>query len=105
MRKAHAAIWVFALFCAATAAWPQTYPAKSIRIVVGFPPGGGNDIIARMVGAKMQENWSQPVVIDYRPVAESTSIPLRAFFVPRATAKRTSATRARPLAGLGRPRW
>src|SRR5437773_9529853 len=71
MRKAHAPIWAFALFYAATAAWPQTYPAKPIRIVVGFPPGGGNDIIARMVGAKMQETWGQPVVIDNKPGANS----------------------------------
>jgi len=39
--------------------------------VVGFPPGGGNDIIARMIGSKMQETWSQPVVIDNRPGANS----------------------------------
>jgi tripartite-type tricarboxylate transporter receptor subunit TctC len=57
--------------CAAAGASAQSYPSKSIRIVVGFPPGGGNDIIARLVGAKMQEAWGQSVVIDNKPGAAS----------------------------------
>ena len=47
------------------------YPAKPIRMVVGFSAGGANDIIARMLGAKMQEAWGQPVIIDNRPGANS----------------------------------
>lgn len=63
---------LFVAMCAAAAAVPaQSYPAKPIRFVVGFPPGGGNDIIARMVGAKMQESWGQAVVIDNKPGANS----------------------------------
>src|SRR5437899_2443530 len=62
---------LIALCAAAAGALAQGYPANPIRIVVGFPPGGGNDIIARMIGSKMQEAWSQPVVIDNRPGANS----------------------------------
>jgi tripartite-type tricarboxylate transporter receptor subunit TctC len=45
------------------------YPAKSIRFVVGFPPGGGNDAIARLFGQKFSERFGQSVVIDNRPGA------------------------------------
>jgi tripartite-type tricarboxylate transporter receptor subunit TctC len=64
-------ILAVALFCVAAGASAQGYPSKPIRVVVGFPPGGGNDIIARMVGAKMQENWGQAVVIENKPGANS----------------------------------
>jgi len=62
---------IVALCASAAGALAQSYPSKSIRIVVGFPPGGGNDIIARLVGAKMQEAWGQAVVIDNKPGANS----------------------------------
>jgi len=74
---------VLILLCAVTGAWAQGYPSKPVHVVVGFPPGGGNDIIARMVGAKMQEAWSQPVVIDNKPGANSI---IAAEFVAKSAA-------------------
>jgi tripartite-type tricarboxylate transporter receptor subunit TctC len=63
---------IFVLMCGAGAgALAQVFPSKPIHIVVGFPPGGGNDIIARLLGAKMQESWGQSVVIDNKPGANS----------------------------------
>jgi tripartite-type tricarboxylate transporter receptor subunit TctC len=44
----------------------QPFPAKPVRIVVGFTAGGPTDIVARTVGQKLSEAWSQPVVIDNR---------------------------------------
>ncbi len=42
----------------------QTLPTGTIKIVVGFPPGGGTDALARVVGQKLQTMWGNPVVID-----------------------------------------
>jgi len=48
---------------------PATYPTRAIHVVVGFTPGGGNDLIARIVGRKLSENLGQPVIIDNKPGA------------------------------------
>jgi tripartite-type tricarboxylate transporter receptor subunit TctC len=48
---------------------PANYPTRPIHIVVGFTPGGGNDIIARVVGQKLSESLGQPVIIDNKPGA------------------------------------
>jgi tripartite-type tricarboxylate transporter receptor subunit TctC len=45
------------------------FPSRPIRIVIGFPPGGGIDILARLIGPKMSERVGQPVVIENRPGA------------------------------------
>ena len=46
---------------------PSKYPTRAIHIVVGFTPGGGNDIIARIVGQKLSDSLGQPVIIDNKP--------------------------------------
>ncbi len=45
------------------------YPNRAIRIIVGFTAGGGNDLLARLVGQKLSEAWGQPVVIENKPGA------------------------------------
>ena len=53
----------------ATGAAAQTYPSRPIRIVVGFPPGGGIDLVSRILGAKLTENFGQQVIVDNKPGA------------------------------------
>lgn len=44
----------------------DSYPAKPIRAIVGYPPGGGTDLVGRMIGQKLAENFRQTLVIDNR---------------------------------------
>jgi tripartite-type tricarboxylate transporter receptor subunit TctC len=52
-------------------AMAQAYPTKTVRWVVGYTPGGGNDIFARLIGQWLQDRLGQPFVIENRPGAGS----------------------------------
>ena len=60
---------ILALWLAAAAAEEQSagFPSRPIRLIVPFPAGGPSDIVARLIGQKMSEDWGQPVVVENRP--------------------------------------
>src|SRR5688572_28239622 len=65
MRRA--SFTVFALALTAAPAGAQTFPAKSVRLIVPFAPGGSTDIIGRTIAQKLTEAWGQTVIVDNRP--------------------------------------
>jgi len=58
--------------CAAASAVAQEFPARPVRLIVGFPPAGAADILARIVAQRLTENLRQPVIVDNRPGAGSS---------------------------------
>jgi tripartite-type tricarboxylate transporter receptor subunit TctC len=67
MKTALAAVLLLA--CASLAA--QGYPDRPVRVLVGYPPGGGTDLVARLVAQPLSERWRQPVVVENRPGANA----------------------------------
>ena len=65
----HLAAGVVALPAVSRIARAQTYPARPVRIIVGFPAGGGGDIFARLTGQWLSERLGQPFIIENRPGA------------------------------------
>ena len=68
------------LLAGSTAVLAQSFPTKSVRVVVGYPPGGGNDLIARAVSNRLAEIWKQPVVVENKAGASGS---IGADFVAR----------------------
>src|SRR6478672_4472441 len=58
-----------ALLLCTTTAFAQPYPAKPVRLIVTYPPGGSSDLMARVFGAKLAEIWGQQVVVESKPGA------------------------------------
>ena len=70
------AVFALAALAAATSAYSQradtTYPVKPIRVVDTFAPGGGSDMVIRLIGPKLTEAWGQQIVVDNRGGAGGT---------------------------------
>jgi tripartite-type tricarboxylate transporter receptor subunit TctC len=66
------ALWTGVTACPALATEDATsFPSRPIHVIVPFPAGGPSDIVARVIGQKMSEDWGQPVVIESRPGANT----------------------------------
>src|SRR6204780_5295092 len=66
MRFLHAPLTALSVLLLPAVAAAQEFPDRQIRLIVPFPPGGPNDIIARVIGQRMSEIIKQPIVIDNR---------------------------------------
>jgi tripartite-type tricarboxylate transporter receptor subunit TctC len=69
MRITVVACLMATLGAAAAPSLAQSFPSRPMRMIVHFPAGGPTDLVARMLGQKMSETWSQQVVVDNRPGA------------------------------------
>jgi tripartite-type tricarboxylate transporter receptor subunit TctC len=65
----HLTVGAAALPAVSRIARAQSYPSRPVRLIVGFAPGGGNDIVARLMGQWLSERFGQPFVIENRPGA------------------------------------
>jgi tripartite-type tricarboxylate transporter receptor subunit TctC len=67
----NALFWLAAAAAAIPPAFAQVFPDRPVRILLGYPPGGGTDLVARLVQPPLSQKWNQPIVIDNRPGANA----------------------------------
>jgi tripartite-type tricarboxylate transporter receptor subunit TctC len=64
LKRMKIALWL--LLLASASAWPQTYPVKPVKAMIGYAPGSSTDIVGRLLAAKLSETWKQPVIVENR---------------------------------------
>ncbi|QCI62953.1 Bug family tripartite tricarboxylate transporter substrate binding protein [Phreatobacter stygius] len=69
LRRVLLGLTAFAMMGLAAGPAAAAFPDRAVRIIVPFPAGGSNDVIARLIGQRLSEIWKQPVVIENRPGA------------------------------------
>jgi tripartite-type tricarboxylate transporter receptor subunit TctC len=69
MKKSLTCLFAASLLLASALSHAQAYPAKSVRVMVGFAPGGSTDVTARIMAQELSRLWNQQVVVDNRPGA------------------------------------
>lgn len=71
VRAAVLALTALSMGLLSVSAGAQAWPSRPVKIVAGFPPGGGTDITARILAIKLSEYWGQQVIVENRaaPVA------------------------------------
>lgn len=70
--KRWVSVLLVAVLSAPVAGWSQAvYPSKTVRMVVPLPPGGSNDVVARILAEHMSKSWGQPVVVENKPGANT----------------------------------
>ena len=65
-------LFALAVVASANASAQQDFPARPVRIIVGFPPGGSSDVSARLVADHMKDEWKQAVIVENKPGASGT---------------------------------
>ncbi|HYC45006.1 MAG TPA: tripartite tricarboxylate transporter substrate binding protein [Burkholderiales bacterium] len=70
--RALATVLVLALMNTAAFGQATAWPARTVRIVVSYPPGGSSDVVARLLADRLSREWSRPVIVDNRPGASGT---------------------------------